>query len=190
MQYIVGFAFYEQELLSLLFLDERKKGFFASLGHHIASVTCISTSFYIGGLTQLLCAMVLFLHDCTDVCLFSFKLAYNSGFFRLSKILGYILLVVYVLCRLVWLPLTLWRAVQNKSSDVVCLFGSQLLCVSPVIFPVSFGALLFMIYVHWYLKLIKVIFKQKQEEVCFFCLFFEFFTSTFLNFCFSQKYPY
>eukprot|EP00271_Cylindrocystis_brebissonii_P014707 TRINITY_DN36179_c0_g1_i1.p1 TRINITY_DN36179_c0_g1~~TRINITY_DN36179_c0_g1_i1.p1 ORF type:complete len:301 (-),score=54.61 TRINITY_DN36179_c0_g1_i1:58-960(-) len=102
--YAIGqFGFYVYGVLALLFWETRRKDFEVMMTHHVATIFLIGVSYFLGywGIG----AIVVALHDASDVFMEAAKLLKYSGQELLASVMFGAFAVSWLLLRLVYFPL-------------------------------------------------------------------------------------
>ncbi len=156
--YLGGLAFCILDLIWLIFIYERQSDFIQMLLHHFCTISLISFS-YLTNCSNIGC-IILFLHDVTDIFVYSMRLIVNSDLGSILKITsGLLLVTVFIYLRLYVFYLCIW-AVFNLS-------GTEFGIRSEYIF-VLFLTFLYIMHVFWvyqiFKKIYKAIFEDKFED--------------------------
>lgn len=151
--YLLGLAFYIQALLSLLFFDKPRSDYWEYFLHHIVTIFLIGISFYTRIYRYGL--IILILHDVGDVFLnWAKTLKYMGPKYDIpTNILFVVFVVVFILTRLIFLPLTVipsgyWEAMQV----VPRIFGFTPMNCALVILQC--------LHVFWFVLIVKAVQKQ------------------------------
>ncbi|CAN1311795.1 ASC1-like protein 1 [Linum perenne] len=98
-----GSGFYVYSTFALMFWETRRSDFSVSMGHHLATLALLLMFARVG-------AIVLAIHDATDMFLEPAKMARYSGFESLSSVFFAVFVLVWTALRIICFPVWILRS--------------------------------------------------------------------------------
>nr|GEX92483.1 LAG1 longevity assurance homolog 3-like [Tanacetum cinerariifolium] len=108
--YMYTAGFYMYSIFALIFWETRRSDFGVSMGHHVATLVLITTS-YVTRFVRI-GSVVLALHDASDVFLEVGKMSKYSGAEGLASCSFILFVLVWILLRLIYYPFWILRSTR------------------------------------------------------------------------------
>ncbi|KAG7979021.1 hypothetical protein I3843_05G109500 [Carya illinoinensis] len=160
--YMFTAGFYAYSIFALIFWETRRSDFGVSMGHHVATFILIVLS-YIFRFARV-GAVVLALHDASDVFLEVGKMSKYSGAERIASFAFIIFVLSWILLRLLYYPLwVLW----STSYEVILTLDQEKHPVDGPIYYYVFNTLLFcllVLHIYWWVLMYRMLVKQIQAR--------------------------
>ncbi|CAL1381665.1 unnamed protein product [Linum trigynum] len=156
--YMYGGGFYVYSTFALLFWETRRSDFSVSMGHHLATLALLVLS-YMARFARV-GAVVLAIHDATDMFLEAAKMSRYSGFESLSSIFFASFVVVWTMLRIICFPLWILR---STSSEVVASLDMEKHAVEGPVYYYMFNTLLIcllIVNIYWWKLMIVMVIDQ------------------------------
>ncbi|KAK9276990.1 hypothetical protein L1049_006529 [Liquidambar formosana] len=160
--YMYAAGFYSYSIFALIFWETRRSDFGVSMGHHVATLILIVLS-YIFSFARV-GAVVLALHDGSDVFLEVGKMSKYSGAERTASFSFILFVLSWILLRLIYYPFwVLW----STSYEVILTLDKEKHRVDGPIYYYLFNTLLFcllFLHIYWWVLMYRMLVKQIQAR--------------------------
>ncbi|XP_031278058.1 LAG1 longevity assurance homolog 3-like [Pistacia vera] len=160
--YMYAAGFYSYSIFALMFWETRRSDFGVSMSHHVATVILIVLS-YIFRFARV-GAIVLALHDASDVFLEIGKMSKYSGAEGVASFAFILFVLSWILLRLIYYPFwILW----STSYEVILTLDKEKHPVDGPIYYYVFNTLLFcllVLHIYWWVLIYRMLVKQIQAR--------------------------
>ncbi|XP_021718289.1 LAG1 longevity assurance homolog 3-like [Chenopodium quinoa] len=160
--YMYTAGFYTYSIFALIFWETRRSDFGVSMGHHFATVILIVLS-YTARFARA-GAMILALHDASDVFLEVGKMSKYSGFEAIASVSFIFFVISWILLRLIYYPFwILW----STSYEVIQSVDKSKHPIEGPIYYYLFNTLLYcllVLHIYWWVLMYRMLVKQVQAR--------------------------
>ncbi|CAN0877013.1 Ceramide synthase 1 LOH3 [Linum grandiflorum] len=160
--YMYGSGFYVYSTFALMFWETRRSDFLVSMGHHLATLALLLLS-YMARFSRV-GAIVLAIHDATDMFLEPAKMARYGGFESLSGVLFAIFVLVWTMLRIVCFPFWILR---STSTEIIRVLDVEKHSVAGPVYYYLFNTLLIcllVVNVYWWKLMIAMVIEQIKSR--------------------------
>ncbi|CAN1796306.1 ASC1-like protein [Linum perenne] len=160
--YMYGSGFYVYSTFALMFWETRRSDFSVSMGHHLATLALLLIS-YITRFARV-GAIVLAIHDATDMFLEPAKMARYSGFESLSSVFFAVFVLVWTALRIICFPVWILR---STGTEIVTILDVEKYGVAGPAYYYLFNTLLIcllIVNVYWWKLMIMMVIEQIKAK--------------------------
>ncbi|XP_078162894.1 ASC1-like protein 1 isoform X1 [Carex rostrata] len=160
--YMYAAGFYTYSIFALMFWETRRSDFGVSMSHHVATAVLIVLS-YIFRFARV-GAIVLAVHDASDVFLEIGKMSKYSGFEAIASVSFQLFVISWVLLRLIYYPFWILR---STSYEVVLTLDKKKHEFDGPIYYYVFNTLLFsllVLHIYWWVLMFRMVLKQIKSR--------------------------
>ncbi|KAJ9563586.1 hypothetical protein OSB04_008746 [Centaurea solstitialis] len=160
--YMYAGGFYTYSIFALVFWETRRADFGVSMGHHVATLILILTSYICRFLR--VGSIVLAIHDGSDVFLEVGKMCKYSGAEGLAGIAFVLFMLSWLILRLIIYPFWILR---STSSELVLLFDKEEYKTLGPIYYYGNNTLLFsllVLHIYWWVLIFRMFVGQLQSK--------------------------
>uniref|UniRef100_A0A6N2KTY7 TLC domain-containing protein n=1 Tax=Salix viminalis TaxID=40686 RepID=A0A6N2KTY7_SALVM len=158
--YMYAGGFYTYSIFALVFWETRRSDFGVSMGHHIVSVSLIVLSYILR--FGRVGAIVLALHDATDVFMEIAKMSKYSGNEWMASVFFLLFVLLFTILRIIYYPFWILR---STSCEIVLALNKEKLAVDGPIYYYIFNTLLFsllVLHIYWWILMVRMVMEQIQ----------------------------
>ncbi|KAL8518391.1 hypothetical protein ACS0TY_009685 [Phlomoides rotata] len=156
--YMYTGGFYVYSIFALIFWETRRSDFGVSMGHHVVSSALILLSYKFG--FGRVGAMILALHDATDVFMEVGKMSKYSGAEALASCSFAVFVLLWILLRLIYFPFWILR---STSYEVIQYLDKDKYKVMGPVCYYFFNSLLFfllVLHIYWWVLMYRMLVAQ------------------------------
>lgn len=160
--YMYSGGFYMYSIFALIFWETRRSDFGVSMGHHVATLILITTSYATRFVR--IGSVVLALHDASDVFLEIGKMSKYSGAEGLASFSFILFVLVWTLLRLIYYPFWILR---STSYELVSVLKVEKYETLGPIYYYMYNTLLFsllVLHIYWSVLICRMLVKQIQAR--------------------------
>lgn len=158
--YMYAGGFYTYSIFALVFWETRRSDFGVSMGHHIVTVFLIVLSYILR--FGRVGAVVLALHDATDVFMEIAKMSKYSGYELMASVFFLLFVLFWTILRIIYYPFWILR---STSYEIVSALNNKKQMVDGSIYYYLFNTLLFsllVLHIYWWILMVGMVMAQIQ----------------------------
>ncbi|KAL3570912.1 hypothetical protein D5086_028161 [Populus alba] len=158
--YMYAGGFYTYSTFALVFWETRRSDFGVSMGHHIVTFILIVLSYILR--FGRVGAVVLALHDATDVFMEIAKMSKYSGYELMASVFFLMFVLLWTILRIIYYPFWILR---STSYEIVLAIKKEKQMVDGPICYYLFNTLLFsllVLHIYWWILMIGMVMAQIQ----------------------------
>ncbi|KAI5562338.1 hypothetical protein POPTR_015G055000v4 [Populus trichocarpa] len=158
--YMYAGGFYTYSIFALVFWETRRSDFGVSMGHHIVTVFLIVLSYILR--FGRVGAVVLALHDATDVFMEIAKMSKYSGYELMASVFFLLFVLFWTILRIIYYPFWILR---STSYEIVSALNKEKQMVDGSIYYYLFNTLLFsllVLHIYWWILMVGMVMAQIQ----------------------------